>query len=149
MDTVEDSQADGRKGLQKQYFRILGGPLEYVAYRNGNLSQLDLQRNHHLPGVFNLTQEFAPFVGPQRHETLAEVPKRDSHSSAKDCREAGVQQLTSDSQPVSVRQQLNEEIKFERLCSIQQVPLRVRPRTRTECRCGKAVEQKLNPGLRL
>lgn len=97
---------------------MLGGPVEYVANGNDNLSQLNLQRNHHLAGVFNLSKKLAPFVCPEGDEALPEVPKRDSYAPAKDRREAGVQQLASDSQAVGVSAFFDEQIKFKRGSSI-------------------------------
>ena len=64
------------------------------------ISLIHPSTHQHLPGVFNLTEKFAPVVSPKSDETLAEVPKRDPNTSAKGRREAGVQQLPSDSQAV-------------------------------------------------
>ena len=125
-----------------------GGPAEHVSNGNDNLSQLDLQRNHQFPGVFDLAEKFAQRVGPEGDEILAEVPKRDPDTAAKDGRKARVQQLPSDHQPVGFPTFLDTKIKLERLRSIEQVPLRMRRRPRAKCRCRKTVEQKLNLRLR-
>src|SRR5215472_769978 len=119
MRTSQRSSVPTRSGVrQTSKSGIQGGPVEYVSNGNDNLSPWNLQRDQHLPGVFNLTEELAPFVCPKRDETLTEVPKRDFNTSAKDRREAGIQQLSGDPQAVAVRTQLYEEIEFERFRSI-------------------------------
>lgn len=84
---IEEVSLRKQSGMQ-------GRPAEYVSNANDNLSHLDLQRHHQFPGLFNFTEEFAPFVRPDRNETLAEVPKRDLYTPPKNRRMTGVQQLS-------------------------------------------------------
>ena len=62
----------------------------YVPNGDGDFSCLHLQRNHQLSRVFDLAAKLAPFVGPERDETLTEVPERDPDASPKDLRLAAV-----------------------------------------------------------
>ena len=96
-----------------------GRPGQHVSNGNDNFSQLDLQRNHHFPRVFNFSQKLSPFVRPKGDKTVAEVPKGDPDPPAKDRREAGVQQLAGDPQSVAVRTQLDEEIQFQWFSAIE------------------------------
>src|SRR5262249_15653768 len=101
---------------------IWNRPVKHLPNRYDDLSLLDLQRNQQFAEIFNLTEKFAPFIGPKRDETLTKIPKRYFNTSAKDCRETRVQQLSRDPQPVAVPTQLDKEIECKRFRSIQEVP---------------------------
>ena len=97
--------------------------MECVSNGDGNFPRLDFERNHQLSGVFDLAPKLAPFVGPERDETLPKVPERNPDASPEDLRPAAVQQLSRDHQTMTLWMQLQEQVEFIRLGAIEQVPL--------------------------